>query len=368
MENPSDTSASGSLDERKLQYDAAAKTRELDLREREVTSKEREVASKEKELERSRWLNPTVIGIFVAAIGLISSVVVARLNNNATQDLERQRAQSTIILEAIRTGTGNTDASCRNLLFLANLRLLDDPRQTISKQCSSVSPGLPSLPSAGEVARFTRSAQLTPEIEATLKQTLVRYREYLSKLGIQPPVVPEVVVVDEATMQASECYHACDVEDKIYLLAGFATPALVVHEFTHTVFIRKIPGEPDRQWSYSAIEAGMANFLTADFLDSPVIDNKSLDSSPRVSFTQIPHDWNGGQGPGGIAWGEFLWRLRGQTGADKDRVTKAAVHAFAALHLNDPPDDYEKEFLRGLVASGLEEAQVRSALPSPKRF
>ena len=104
MENLSDTSASGSLDERKLQYEAAARIRELDLREREVAAKESEADSKEKELERSRWLNPTVIGIFVAAIGLLSSVVVARLNNNATQALERQRAQSTIILEAIPDG------------------------------------------------------------------------------------------------------------------------------------------------------------------------------------------------------------------------------------------------------------------------
>ena len=80
MENLSDTSASGSLDERKLQYEAAARIRELDLREREVAAKESEADSKEKELERSRWLNPTVIGIFVAAIGLLSSVVVARLN------------------------------------------------------------------------------------------------------------------------------------------------------------------------------------------------------------------------------------------------------------------------------------------------
>jgi hypothetical protein len=139
--------ASGNLDERKLEHEVAAKQRELDLNEREVAAKEREVATKEKELERSRWLNPTVIGILVAAVGLITSVVVARLNNKATQEIERQRAQSTIILEAIRTGTGNTDASCKNLVFLSNLGLIDDPQQTIHKQCASVPAGIPSLPS-----------------------------------------------------------------------------------------------------------------------------------------------------------------------------------------------------------------------------
>ena len=112
----------------------------------------------------------------------------------------------------------------------------------------------------------------------------------------------------------------------------------------------------------------MANFLTADFLNSPAIDTYSLDSSPRVTLSQIPHDWSGGQGPGGVAWGQFLWRLRSQTGADKDRVMKAAVRAFTALKLNDPPDDYKKKFLQGLVASGLKKAQVQSALLPQDHF
>jgi hypothetical protein len=141
---------SPTLDERRFEHDVAAKRRELDLREREIAAKEKELAFEEKELDRSRWLNPTVIAIFAAAIGLISSVVVARLNNQATQDLERQRAQSSIILEAIRTGTGNTNASCKNLVFLSNLSLIDDPLRTIHKQCASVPAGIPSLPAPAQ--------------------------------------------------------------------------------------------------------------------------------------------------------------------------------------------------------------------------
>lgn len=151
MAAPTSTSTiSDSLDERKFEHEIAVERRELDLKEREVEAKESEVAAKEKELERSRWLNPTVIAILAGAIGLISSVVVARLNNKATQDLERLRSQSTIILEAIRTGTGNTDAACKNLVFLSNLGLIDDPQQTIHKQCASVPAGIPSLPVASQ--------------------------------------------------------------------------------------------------------------------------------------------------------------------------------------------------------------------------
>jgi hypothetical protein len=39
--------------------------------ERETAAKEREVTAKEIDLNRSRWLNPTVIGLFAAALGLI---------------------------------------------------------------------------------------------------------------------------------------------------------------------------------------------------------------------------------------------------------------------------------------------------------
>jgi hypothetical protein len=105
---------------------ALDRKRELDIMEREVAAKEREVLAKEEDLKRSRWLNPTVIGLFAAALGLIGSVIVARVNdsntlrvaienNTATQTVESHRAQSNLVLEAIRTG--NPDAACRNLTF-----------------------------------------------------------------------------------------------------------------------------------------------------------------------------------------------------------------------------------------------------------
>src|ERR1700761_7426992 len=103
-ETPSDAAPSTpSLEERNFLEDKAAKARELDLKEREIAAKEREVAAKERELEQSRWLNPTVIGLFVAALGLIGSVIVARVNNDNTQRVEHSRSQSNLVLEAIKT-------------------------------------------------------------------------------------------------------------------------------------------------------------------------------------------------------------------------------------------------------------------------
>ena len=143
-----------SFDERRFEWDAANKKRELDLKEREIAAKEREVASKEVELNRSRWLNPTVIGLFVAALGLIGSIVVARINNSNTQDVERGHSQSSLILEAIKTG--NSDAACKNLLFFVGLGLLDDTHRTIKDQCASASSGPPSLPSGSTTANVVK--------------------------------------------------------------------------------------------------------------------------------------------------------------------------------------------------------------------
>jgi hypothetical protein len=133
-----------SLDERKFEEDRAAKKRELDLKEREIIANEREATAKEVELNRSRWLSPTVIGLFAATLGLVGNVIVARVNNKNTQDVERFRSQSNLVLEAIKTG--NSDSACNNLIFFVSLGLLDDSNQTIRKQCVSAPKGPPSLP------------------------------------------------------------------------------------------------------------------------------------------------------------------------------------------------------------------------------
>lgn len=125
---------------------AADRKRELDIKEREVAAKEREVLAKEEELKRSRWLNPTVIGLFAAGLGLIGSVVVARVNNSNTQEVQRLQSEANITLEAIKTGTGNTDAACKNLIFFVGLGLVRDPEGKIGSQCKGTPAGPPSLP------------------------------------------------------------------------------------------------------------------------------------------------------------------------------------------------------------------------------
>ena len=111
-------------------------------------------------------------------------------------------------------------------------------------------------------------------------------------------------------------------------------------------------------WSYSAVEAGVANYLTADFLDSPLLDWGDL--KKRISIVATPHTWRGGQSEGGMAWGSYMWALREHYTSAK--ATPAIVQAYRALHPSEPPSDYRTVFLKELVAAGLDETTVNTLL------
>jgi hypothetical protein len=123
--------------------------RELDLREREIAAREREIAAKEAEINRSPWLNPLVIGLLVAVIGLAGSVVVTWMNNQNSQRVERFRAQSILVTGAISTYQGD---ACRNLLSLVELKLLDDTNsavQVCKSRSNFVNAPIPPIPKGG---------------------------------------------------------------------------------------------------------------------------------------------------------------------------------------------------------------------------
>jgi type II secretory pathway pseudopilin PulG len=127
----------------------ANRKRELDLREREVAAREREIAAKESEINRSPWLNPLVIGLLVAVIGLAGSIVVTWMNNQNSQRVERFRAQSILVTGAISTYQGD---ACRNLLSLVELKLLDDTNsavQVCKSRSNFVNAPIPPIPKGG---------------------------------------------------------------------------------------------------------------------------------------------------------------------------------------------------------------------------
>jgi hypothetical protein len=126
------------------------------LRELELNSREHALDAREQTLEArdlasgaSAWKNPLVLAIFAAAIGLIGNVVVAVANVYSTQAVEKQKLQSNLIVEGIKTTQQN---ACKNLKFFLLLKLIDDsPDGAIKKVCQPNSNDIPSLPPPGAV-------------------------------------------------------------------------------------------------------------------------------------------------------------------------------------------------------------------------
>jgi hypothetical protein len=202
------------------------------------------------------------------------------------------------------------------------------------------------------VARFAPSSALKASTRAQLITALERFTVYVKKLGLAPKSVPTVHV--QAQLPRAE-YNAYIEGDDIYVKPDHANPAKVIHEFSHHVLAVSWPRQQDLYWSYSAVEAGVANYLTADFLNSPLLDD-SVDLTERIPIAATPHTFIGGQSEGGSAWGSYMWALRERYTSAK--ATPAIVQAFRALKPSTPPPDYQDVFLKELVAAGLDSETV----------
>jgi hypothetical protein len=202
MEDPAIPASEPSIEERRFQAETTSRNQELALREREV-------AVKEEDSRRSRWLSPMVIALLAAAVGLLGNVVVATLNNQASQQLERLRSQSNLVLEAIKTG--DQPGACRNLVFFVALGLLHDQNRAISKACSSAPQGGPALP-ANDTVR-----SMIPLIVRVIDKSdreVNGLRVYcqpktFSELGLNSGVIPATTLSSPSTFMLSPGIYVC---------------------------------------------------------------------------------------------------------------------------------------------------------------
>jgi hypothetical protein len=155
------------------------------------------------------------------------------------------------------------------------------------------------------VVKFSPSSVLAKSVQAQLMMELERYTLYVKELGLAPKSVPTVHVRAQLPRAGYDGYLE---GDDIYVKSDHANPAKVIHEFSHNVLLVTVPEPEDLHWSYSAVEAGVANYLTADFLNSPLLD--SVDLTKRIPIGATRHTWDGGQSEGGKAWGSYMWDLR----------------------------------------------------------
>jgi hypothetical protein len=102
---------------------------EIALKRRELELKDRELKFKELELGSPYWRSPIFVGLIAAALGLLGNVVATSLQNWNTQRVERYKAQSNLILEAIKTG--DQEKAAKNLSFFLQLGFIDDEKGKI---------------------------------------------------------------------------------------------------------------------------------------------------------------------------------------------------------------------------------------------
>jgi hypothetical protein len=207
-----------------------------------------------------------------------------------------------------------------------------------------------------DVAKFAPTSAISRSSSAALVEILKDYSKYLKTLGLTPPKSAPIIHVEvQLPVQGYNAYYE---NGHIYVKPDHANPAKVIHEFNHGVLLPSpLPAlPPDSLWSYSAIEAGVANYLTADFLKSPLLDD-GVDLTKRTPIADVPQTFVGGQSEGGQAWGSYMWALREHY--TSTNPTRAIVDAFKSLKPSIvPTPDFQHVFLKQLGEAGLDSVTV----------
>src|SRR5882724_8770632 len=142
----------------------ALRERELYIQEQELALKTRELDLKAKDQQYARWFNPVFLGLLAATVTLMGNFFIIKRQSAAALDQERVKAQSSLILEAIKTG--DADRAVKNLEFFLQLGFIDDPNGRISSYLAQ-SQNVPVLPSMVE---------RSPELKFSPEEREIAYR------------------------------------------------------------------------------------------------------------------------------------------------------------------------------------------------
>jgi hypothetical protein len=143
----------------KWRLESEMRKRELAIKEREQTNKDVELQLKREEQASSKWWNPLVVAILAAALAALGNAIVTVINGRLQRELEASKrdaelvledskAESTRILEMIRTG--DTETAAKNLAFLLDAGLVIEKGRAnyLREYLANRQPGTgPSLPS-----------------------------------------------------------------------------------------------------------------------------------------------------------------------------------------------------------------------------
>jgi hypothetical protein len=350
-------------DREKFEFDREKWRADLEMRGREVAVKEHEQAS-------SKWRSPLVVAILAAAGAAVGNGIVAVVNGTQQVSLENSKAESTRILEMIKTG--DSEAAARNLDFLLHSGLITDPDRVkkVMAFLRDRAPGAgPSLPAPNGRVAFEPSDALSEGLKQSLDKLMQDYISNLDKIGF--PAGERVRVKIEAMPNNPNAYY---VDNMIVIEPKMAGDRSVpLREYNH----HALTSNHKEAWTghYAAIESGMADYLACSYLNNPklgeiaakalgsqepfirnlVNDENFADFKSRTDQssgrTNMPYD-------GAKVWGGALWGIRTALG----REVADPIVAAAWLTTNWPSNDNERPlaFTTALLAAAKQKAPVRA--------
>jgi len=333
------------------------------------------VLLKEKELKGSTWRNPVAVAIFAAAAAALGNAGVALVNGASQRELderkrgaeialERSKAESTRILEMIKTG--DAERAAANLQFLLQAGLIGD--QALSTKVEiflkNRRPGDgPSLPSPDGRLGFEKSEFLTETVRRGLEAALGRYFDFLDRVGFPKPSRTVTVAIDPDDML--NAYYS---EGRIVIGRRLVDDTSVAfREYNHHMLM----AGKDKEWKgpFGALESGLADYFACSFLNSPKLGEKmaqlfepkmpfirNLVNNKSYSDLKNPDDadyiYSGAEVIGG-----FLWGIRGRLGAEVADPMVATT--WLSFRIPDDEGRIVPAFVAALVTAA--EAKGRSA-------
>jgi hypothetical protein len=179
------------LELERWRFERDCRLRELGLKEREQANRDADIELRRQEQRSATWRSPLTVAIFAAAVAGIGNAIVTMVNGSlqrelestrrsAELDLEKTKAESTRILEMIKTG--DAEKAAGNMEFLLKSGLVTDEviQRKLTAYLSSRSPGTgPALPSLGNSRIGFDEA--TPADRLLQEQLQTRLNEFLTR-------------------------------------------------------------------------------------------------------------------------------------------------------------------------------------------
>ncbi len=260
-----------------LELEHAEKLKELELAH-EKDLKIKELENQNVQLLKGQWTGPVFAAVLAGVIGIGSTF----LSGYQTREIERQKQEGTILLEAIKTtdtGTNKEQQTAANLVFFADAGLVNIPKEKLETLRTKADGALPSLSAGNSVNQPKENSKAYRKIAQDLTYA-VKYLNLLFEMRLDVPNIlsPDITDTRNAYTDSQNQYIApADVQ---YL------PDLTYFNAVHR-YIRKTAN-----LRYYGQQGALHQSYTYVFA--------SLIKQKRLNQTALTADWT--IGPKGIAW------------------------------------------------------------------